>query len=345
MDKEKYKVLIIDNNKQIHTFTKSILKNFSLEGRSIKFIDAYSSQNAMKLLVKYEDIAIVLLNSEMEEKSCSVKLIKYIRNIKKDNFTRIILATEKKENISDLNIIVDYDISDYLCVLNDTKERIFICIYSALRAYNHIVNNYLISQKVIKTQVEMIHTLGDVIESRSQETANHVKRVSEISYFIGKKLNLSNEDCIVLKMSSMVHDVGKIGINDNVLLKPGKLTEEEFNMIKKHTEIGHDIFCDSELEVLKKAAEICLHHHEKYNGTGYPSGLKGNEISLFSRIVSVTDVFDAISHKRCYKDAWSIEEAKDYIAREKGVSFDPEIVDVFMNNISDVLKLCNKYPD
>jgi HD-GYP domain-containing protein (c-di-GMP phosphodiesterase class II) len=211
--------------------------------------------------------------------------------------------------------------------------------------YSLTLDSYISNQQALKAQIEIINTLGDAIEKRSHETANHVRRVSEISYLVAKKIGLSEEICNVLKVASTMHDVGKIGIPDSILMKPGRLTEEQFEVIKTHAEIGHKIFSNSDLGVLKMAADICLSHHEKYDGTGYPKGLKGDNIPLYVRIVSVVDVFDALTHKRCYKSAWGVEEAVKYINSQSGLQFDPKIVDVFIRSMDDVLRIRNIYLD
>jgi putative two-component system response regulator len=136
-----------------------------------------------------------------------------------------------------------------------------------------------------------------------------------------------------------MHDVGKIGIPDNILLKPGKLTEEEFEIIKTHSTIGAKILANSKAEILKVAEQIALSHHEKWNGNGYPQGLSGDNIPLAGRIVGLADAFDAITSKRPYKDPYPVEMACDIIKKERGEHFDPDLVDVFMENIDEVLKI------
>ena len=141
----------------------------------------------------------------------------------------------------------------------------------------------------------------------------------------------------------MMHDVGKIGIRDSVLLKPGKLTTEEFEYIKTHTTIGSKLFKKSNHQLLKFAQQISHYHHEKWNGTGYPEGLVGEEIPIYARIVSITDVFDALSHDRVYKKAWSIEASKTYIIEQRGLMFDPRLVDVFIENFDKIIEVLEHY--
>ncbi|MGY5612797.1 HD-GYP domain-containing protein [Vibrio brasiliensis] len=168
--------------------------------------------------------------------------------------------------------------------------------------------NLSLSQEIIDTQGELIYRLGDVVESRSQEAGNHVRRMSELSYELCLLLGYSEEKANVLRQAAPMHDIGKIAIPDSVLLKPGKLNSEEWQVMKTHSAIGHNILAGSKRKILQTAATIAHQHHEKVDGSGYPQGLKGDEISIEARIIAVADVFDALTHERCYKPAWPIED-------------------------------------
>jgi response regulator RpfG family c-di-GMP phosphodiesterase len=146
-------------------------------------------------------------------------------------------------------------------------------------------------------------------------------------------------------MASPMHDVGKVAIPDSVLLKPGKLTEEEFEIMKTHVNIGHEIFARSKRPTLKAAAIVAGEHHEKYNGKGYPNRLKGEDIHIYGRIVALVDVFDALSHSRCYKEAWPIDKVLQLLEEEKGEHFDPRLVELFIQNIDEVQRIMEAYPD
>jgi response regulator RpfG family c-di-GMP phosphodiesterase len=207
------------------------------------------------------------------------------------------------------------------------------------------LNNLMLNEEIINTQKELIVTLGEVVESRSMETGHHVKRVAEYSHFLAKKLGLSDDQADTLRSASPMHDIGKIGIPDNVLNKPGKLTPKEFALIKTHTTLGYGMLKNSQKKIFKTAAIVAHQHHERWDGTGYPNGLKGNEIHIYGRITAVCDVFDALSHKRIYKDAWSTSDVVDFIRSESGKMFDPELVDLFLSNIDEILKIKNKNID
>jgi HD-GYP domain-containing protein (c-di-GMP phosphodiesterase class II) len=164
-------------------------------------------------------------------------------------------------------------------------------------------------------------------------------------YLISKKMGVGKEKAERWKMASILHDVGKIGTPDLILKKPGRLTEEEYEVIKGHALIGHKLLCSNTDEFFPDAADIALSHHEKWAGNGYPNSLKGEEIPLPARILSVIDVFDALTHKRVYKDAWPVNKAVEYILEKKEEEFDPEIVDSFLAAVPELQKVIDEYPD
>ena len=193
-----------------------------------------------------------------------------------------------------------------------------------------------LNREVIETQLELLSTLGEVIETRSQDTANHVRRVAAYSALLGQKYGLAQEDIVLLEAASPMHDVGKIGIPDAILHKPGKLTPEEFEIIKHHTVIGQRILHMSDRKLMVSARTIALQHHERWDGTGYPFGLKGEEISLLARISALADVYDALSLSRVYKEAWPKEKVLQFIRQERGGMFDPQIVDLFFEHLEEL---------
>ena len=191
----------------------------------------------------------------------------------------------------------------------------------------------------------MIYRLGRAAEYRDNETGNHVKRVSLIAELIAQDLGQDQEFCRLIKIASPMHDIGKIGVSDTILLKPGKLSEEEFVLMKDHVKIGAEILSESDSPILKMAYEIALTHHEKFNGRGYPHGLKGEEIPLSGRIVALADVFDALTSERPYKKAWSIKAALELIRNESGEHFDPQVVDAFLRVFSEVETVSKQFVD
>jgi HD-GYP domain-containing protein (c-di-GMP phosphodiesterase class II) len=187
------------------------------------------------------------------------------------------------------------------------------------------------------TQREVIFTMGAVAEERSRETGHHVKRVAEYSLVLARLYGLSLEESLLLKNASPMHDIGKIAIPDAILHKPGKFTDEEFKLMQDHAEIGYKMLCHSSKSILKAAAIVAHEHHEKWDGTGYPRGLKGEEIHIYGRITAVADVFDALGSDRVYKKAWPLDKILKLFQEERGKQFDPHLVDLFMDNLEHFL--------
>ncbi len=199
--------------------------------------------------------------------------------------------------------------------------------------------------EVVATQREVIMTLGDVVESRSHETANHTRRVGAMSCELALLSGLPQEDAELLRLASPMHDVGKIGIPDSILNKPGKLTDAEYAVMKTHAAIGHSILEGSERPMLKAAAVIAHQHHEHWDGRGYPRGLKGEAIHPFGRIVSLVDVFDALYSDRVYRPAMPLERVLGIIQDGRGSQFDPELVDLFLANLDRFLAIAERLSD
>jgi putative two-component system response regulator len=196
-----------------------------------------------------------------------------------------------------------------------------------LEAQAEILHN---ASELREAQIETLQRLALASEYRDDDTGQHVHRVSSNSAMIARALGMEEEKVELIRKAAPLHDVGKIGIPDNVLLKPGKLTPEEWNQMKTHTLIGAGILRGSRFPLLQMAEEIALTHHEKWDGTGYSPGLKEEAIPLAGRIVAVADVFDALTHERPYKKAWPVSEAVQEIVAQKGRHFDPKVVDAFL---------------
>lgn len=187
---------------------------------------------------------------------------------------------------------------------------------------------------------ELVDKLSSVAEFKDPLTAQHIKRVSAYAKFIAQKLNLSKEEIDLIALTAPMHDVGKIGVDDYILKKDGKYTPEEYEAMKHHTEYGAEILkTTSDNKLLTIASKMALEHHEKWDGTGYPKGLKGEEISIYGRIIAIADVFDALTTERPYKETWDIEKTCHYIKDLSGTEFDPTIIDIIVKNRDDFLKL------
>jgi len=192
---------------------------------------------------------------------------------------------------------------------------------------------------------ETLIRLARAGEYRDEETGNHVIRMAKYSRIIAEELGFSHDEAEVIEMASPMHDIGKIGIRDDILLKPGKLTVEEFEIMKTHTLIGHDILKDSPSKYLQMGGIIALSHHEKFDGTGYPYGKKAKDIPIEARIVTVADVYDALVSERPYKNAWSMQTALEYMDNLSGKHFDPDCLRAFKKNVDVVSKIQGMLPD
>jgi response regulator RpfG family c-di-GMP phosphodiesterase len=208
-----------------------------------------------------------------------------------------------------------------------------------------ILEAAMLQEEIEATQREIIFTLAETGEMRSKETGFHVKRVAEYCRLFASKYGLSQPETELLKLASPMHDIGKIAIPDSILLKPGKLTDEEWAIMKTHTTLGFDMLKHSDRRLLKSAAIIAYQHHEKWDGTGYPFGLKGQAIHIYGRITAISDVFDALGCERVYKKAWDMDRIVSLFKAESGFQFEPDLVRVFLENVEDFVQIKETYKD
>ena len=490
-----WKILIVDDEAEVHDVTRLVLSGFSYKGRGLQFLSAYTGAEARTLMAAHPDISVILLDVVMEENDTGLKLVQYIREELKNHFVRIILRTGQPGQAPEESVIIEYDINDYkekteltaqklittivaalrtscdiatieanrqgLEKIIEASENIFelqslekfstgvltqltsllalhrnalVCQASGFTAVNnqgqfnilaatgefqqHIRKNveevlpadihalfmqtvrdrstlffngqryigyfcsrngsesviYLegcvqlseldrqlveiffanvsiafdnlhLNKEVEDTQREIIHTLGETIEWRSHETGNHVRRVAEYIYILARKYGLPENESELLRLAAPMHDVGKLGIPDNVLNKPGLLDPEEQRLIQTHPAIGYEILKSSTRPMLKAAAIISLHHHERYDGDGYPSGLTGENIHIYGRLGAVADVFDALMSDRIYRPAWPVDQVTAHFRKERGRHFDPRMTDILLDNIQEFLTIRDAYKD
>jgi putative two-component system response regulator len=201
------------------------------------------------------------------------------------------------------------------------------------------------TSEIVERERETVFRLSKAAEYRDPDTGAHILRMARYSELIARGLGLSVVEQELLLESAPMHDIGKVGIADDILLKPGRLGSEEFELMKRHSVIGHDILKGSRSKTLQTGAEIALSHHEKFDGTGYPKGLAGHDIPIFSRIVAVADVFDALTSERPYKKAWPLEQATQHIKALAGTHFDPACVAAFFEHWDAVLEIRQRFAD
>jgi len=254
--------------------------------------------------------------------------------IKKDQMWKGIIKNRAKKGNS-------YWVDTTVVPIKDKNNEIIE--YMSIR--NDLTELFELHDEIENTQKEIIYRMGEIGETRSNETGNHVKRVALYSKLLAELYGLDDETTDLLFTASPMHDIGKVGIPDAILKKPTKLTDNEFEFMKTHAEIGYNILKGSERKVLKAAAIVSYEHHEKWDGEGYPRGLKGEEIHIFGRITAVADVFDALASHRCYKKAWTSKKIFEYFEEEKGKSFDPKLIDLFFENKEEFFKIKDDYLD
>jgi PAS domain S-box-containing protein len=204
---------------------------------------------------------------------------------------------------------------------------------------------YELNEEIWSTQSELLDLVGEIGETRSNETGQHVHRVAKYSKLLAELYGLDEKDIMLLYSASPMHDIGKIGIPDSILLKPGKLNEEEFEVMKDHARIGSEIFKKSKRPLMQTASIIAYEHHEKWNGSGYPQGLSGENIHIYGRITALADVFDALNCKRVYKESWPMEKIIELIREERGKHFDPKLVDLFIDNLDQFIEISKQFSD
>ncbi len=490
-----WKLLIVDDEAEVHNVTRLVLGGFAYKGRKLEFLSAYTGREAREMLAKHPDIAVILLDVVMEENDTGLKLVQHIRQELNNHFVRIILRTGQPGQAPEERVIVEYDINDYKEKTELTAQKLVTSIVSALRTscdiatieanrlglekiieasetifelqsmekfttgvltqitsilnldrsaifcqasgfaavnnkgeyyilaatgefqrhiskpvreavppdvYEHLqkavqlkhslqfngcrylgyfrsksgsesiiylegcvelspldsqlveifftnvsiaFDNIHLNKEMEDTQREIIQTLGETIEWRSHETGYHVRRVAEYIRILALKYGLPEAEADLLRNAAPMHDVGKLGIPDVILNKPGPLEPHEMELIRSHARIGYDILKSSTREMLKTAAIIALEHHERFDGTGYPGGLAGEAIHVYGRLAAVADVFDALMSDRVYRKAWPLEQVVAHFRAERGRHFDPRMADILLDSLDEFLAIRRTYED
>lgn len=484
-------VLIVDDEEGVHQVTGMVLRDFKFDGRPLKITNAYSAEEARKLMTELDDVALAIVDVVMETDDAGLNLVRHIREELHNHYTRLVLRTGQPGQAPEEKVILEYDIDDYKDKTELTSNKLITLLYATLRAYRDIciidqhrrsleqvilgsteifeantlsvfatavlrqisnllhlngaifyctslnedieeVDNYhvlavsgemtayktkshqelpkevqdafqkaldskhslveeeaytgyfttshgsenllyvsmeepldevdrqlldifasnvaityenlLLRDEILETQKELAYILGEAVEQRSKETGSHVRRVALFSHLLAIEYGLTEEEAEVIKLASPLHDVGKIGIPDRILKKPGKFEPEEWAIMQTHAQLGADLLKHSDNEVIKMGAIIASQHHERWEGGGYPKDLKGEDIHIAGRITALADVFDALGCKRCYKEPWPLEEILAEIDKQKGKQFDPKLVDILHDKIDEFLAIRDAYP-
>jgi len=285
---------------------------------------------------KYKDFTGEKIRKAVTENDL-LKINKIFNGGDHELFDDCYIARYKSSSGNEAIIFIEID-----CKTDYVDMELLNVFYKSIAA---TFDNLCLNIEIEETQKEILYTLGEVTEARSEETGSHVKRVSKYCELLAEKCGLSKREIMLLTNATPIHDIGKIAIPDNVLLKPGKLSVEEFNIVKAHTTIGYNLLKNSKREILKAAAIVAHEHHERYDGRGYPRGLKGEEIHIYGRISAIADVFDALGSPRVYKKPWLMNDILKYFKEERGKHFDPNLVDILFNNLDQFLEIKEKYSD
>lgn len=337
-----YKIIVVDDELGIVDSLSIFLKR-----SGYNFTGVTNPLEAIEL-VKHEHFDLMLLDFIMTPLHGD-QVVEEIRKFNKDLY--ILLLTGHKDLAPPLETIRRLDIQGY-CEKSNNFDQLLLLVESGIKAISQMnlirkINDELreTNNKLEQAYMESIETLRYTVEAKDPYTRGHSDRVSEYSVLIGKKLGLSDEDLKILKIGGLFHDIGKIGVPDSILLKTAKLTDDEYSEIKNHPSIGAHIL--SNATIFKDIIPIVKHHHEKYDGNGYPSKLKGEDIPLFARIAAIADTFDAMTSKRTYRDSLGLDIVKSEIERCKGTQFDPKLADIFLdilnNNYNDIVEIQSKY--
>lgn len=349
---EEYNVLIVDDE----PFNLDLLELTLSDIENIHVIKANNGQECIDKLKEIQQIDIVLLDLFMPVKNGLDTLIEIRQQLRLD-LPVIVLTADPNQKYEALK----RGATDFLTKPIDPEEvKLRTINYieykkskDTLKNINQVLENK-VKERTIQLQqayntlnqmnTAVIELMGDISEYRDTETGMHIKR---IKYYTAKFLELLGIEDDGISIASMLHDIGKIGIPDAILLKPGKLTDQEFKIMKMHAEIGYKMLAGfkDRFPILHKAATIAYTHHEKWDGSGYPRGLKGEEIPIEGRITAIVDVFDALVSKRVYKPAMPYEKALEIISSSAGNHFDPKLVEIFLIHKEEFIRIKEENPD
>lgn len=347
-DLYKSSILIVDDNASNIALLEDILEEAGYEN--------YTSTTDPRTVVELhqqENFDLLLLDIRMPFMN-GIEVMKALREAVLSDYLPILVLTAQTDQQTRQDAL-EVGAKDFLTKPFDHWEVL-------LRIRNMLETRYYYKQQIARgdileervrertselrdAQLEIVRRLGRAGEFRDNETGEHVIRMSKVSEILARGLGLDNERCELILHASPMHDVGKIAIPDAILLKPGSLDAEEWEIMKTHTTVGVEIMGEHQSDVIRLAAELALNHHERWDGTGYPNGLSGEDIPLSARIASVSDVYDALMSKRPYKEPWEEAKAVAFIQDGAGTQFDPGVVEVFMANLDAIRAVRTEHPD
>ena len=338
-NKTRPKILIVDDEPiNLKIMKKHLEKEYEL---------SYAKNGADALSISFSNTPdLILMDVVMPE----MNGLDVCRRLKADPRTEkipVIFVTAMDETANEAQGFqaggVDYITKPVSYPILSARVQTHLSLYDQNRALEEKVK--IQTAEINDTRLEIIQRLGRAAEYRDNETGHHILRISNYCRVLAEKFGLDSDTCELIFQASPMHDIGKIGIPDNILLKPGKLDKSEWETMKQHTVIGARIIGRHSSRLLQYARIIALSHHEKWNGTGYPNKLAGEDIPLLGRIVAIADVYDALISERVYKDAWPVEKAVRYMEKASGKHFDPQLVVCFMEMLPRIKEIKNRYPE
>ncbi|MFY0678417.1 MAG: two-component system response regulator [Neptuniibacter sp.] len=337
---DKQVVLVVDDTPENIDVLNGILRS------TYNVKAALSGQIALQIAQQSPQPDLILLDVMMPEMD-GYEVCKALKANPKTKNIPVIFVTAK-DTEGDETFGLDLGAVDYITkpvspAIVKARVKTHLVLYDQNRHLEKSLQDR--TKDLLQTQLQIIQRLGRAAEFKDNETGLHVIRMSHYSRLIAEGLELPNDYSDLIFKAAPMHDVGKIGIPDSVLLKPGKLDEQEWELMRRHPQFGADIIGEHKCELLQEARVIALAHHEKWDGSGYPNGLSGEAIALSARIVAVADVFDALTTERPYKKAWTIEDAVALINKETGKHFDPQIVAVFHKVLPNILEIKKEYAE
>ncbi|TKB48385.1 two-component system response regulator [Ferrimonas sediminicola] len=327
-------ILVVDDNPENINLLSAVLRH------DYKVKAATSGARALEIAARHPRPDMILLDVMMPEMD-GYEVCERLKGEPTTAYIPVIFVTAKIA-VEDETRGLELGAVDYITKpINPSLVKARVRTHLALSDQNRELARQVAqkTEELTLTRLKVIQTLGRAAEYKDNETGMHVIRMSHYSRLIAQQLDVSEEWIELLFNASPMHDIGKIGIVDAILKKPGRLEGEEWLEMKRHSEYGADILSGHDSELLNMAREIALAHHEKWDGTGYPKGLKGQQIPLSARIVAIADVFDALTSERPYKPAWSVEESVAFIDSHSGVHFDPELVEIFHQCLPKMLEI------
>ncbi len=326
------------NAKTIFTDTNLLIKN-NLEAENYTFGYTLININLSQYKEKHKEITTTILLIFPFTLLLGLIISIFLSKNYTRPFSRLLEAMKKSDPTKNRITIVQTSAK------NEIRE-----LFDEFNMQMEQINNSskeirLLNEEIEDTQKEVVFTMGAIGESRSKETGNHVKRVAQYSKLLALYYGLSEEEAELLKQASPMHDIGKVAIPDAILNKPGRFDEEERRVMDTHAKLGYEMLKNSHRPLLQLAATVAYEHHEKWDGSGYPRKLQGEDIHIAGRITAVADVFDALGSDRVYKKAWDDERIFNLFKEERGKHFDPKLIDIFFDNLDEFLKVREQFKD